>query len=68
MLWAFPQQFFYILAASHIFATLRDTCDEIHLLQQGTFRKKVLPTEYDLLEAEMKGTIIGNKIDFLGLE
>lgn len=57
-----------LLISSHIFATLRDTCDEIHLLQQGTFRKKVLPTEYDLLEAEMKGTIIGNKIDFLGLE
>ncbi len=56
-----------LLISSHIFSTLRDTCDEIHLLQKGTFSKKVLPTEYDLLEAEMKDTIIGNKIDFLGL-
>jgi len=56
-----------IIISSHIFSTLQDTCDEIHLLQEGQFTKKVLPEEYSLLESEMKTITIGNQIERLGL-
>ena len=54
-----------ILISSHIFATLKETCAEIHLLKDGQFIRKVLPTEFDLLEQEMKAFTIGNDIEEL---
>lgn len=56
-----------IIISSHIFSTLSDTCDEIHLLKDGTFIKKVNKEDFDKLEAEMKAVTIGNKIEKLGL-
>ncbi|MGJ7033332.1 ABC transporter ATP-binding protein [Niabella hirudinis] len=57
-----------ILISSHIFSTLHETCDEIHLLQNGVFTKKVTRSEFDLLEQEMKQVSIGNKIEQMGLQ
>lgn len=57
-----------ILISSHIFSTLRDTCDEIHLLENGVFTKTVQKHEFDKLESEMKEVAIGDKIDKLGLK
>jgi ABC-2 type transport system ATP-binding protein len=56
-----------VIISSHIFSTLQDTCDEIHLLQEGQFTTKALPEEYSLLESEMKTITIGNQIERLGL-
>lgn len=56
-----------VVISSHIFSTLRDTCDEIYLLRDGLFVRRVLREEFDDLEQEMKEVIIGNAIDRLGL-
>lgn len=56
-----------ILISSHIFSTLKDTCDEIHLLKGGAFQKRVSRDEFDLLEQEMKVSSIGSSIDRLEL-
>ncbi|ANH81760.1 ABC transporter ATP-binding protein [Niabella ginsenosidivorans] len=57
-----------VLISSHIFSTLRDTCDAIYLLQQGLFTKSVLRDEFHSLEEEMKQASVGNKIEQLGLK
>ncbi|MBO9618807.1 MAG: ATP-binding cassette domain-containing protein [Niabella sp.] len=57
-----------LLISSHIFSTLRDTCDVIYLLQQGQITKKVPKADFELLEQEMKQVSIGNKIEQLGLK
>lgn len=56
-----------VLISSHIFSTLCDTCDEIHLLSAGIIKKSVKKPEFKILEEEMKSVIIGDKIDRLGL-
>jgi len=57
-----------IIISSHIFSTLSETCDEIHLLSNGSFIKSVQKSEFTSLESEMKQTTIGNKIEKLGLK
>lgn len=54
-----------ILISSHIFSTLRDTCDEILLLQQGRITQKVAKADFDRLEREMKDVSIGNRVERL---
>ncbi|OYT17172.1 MAG: ABC transporter ATP-binding protein [Bacteroidetes bacterium 4572_77] len=56
-----------VLISSHLFSTLSDTCDEIHLLKEGEFVKKVFKKDFDELEKEMKEMAIGNRIEKLGL-
>lgn len=56
-----------VIISSHIFATLHDTCDEIHLLQAGRFAPKVLRADFDQLERDMKDFTIGNRIEILGM-
>ncbi len=57
-----------IIISSHIFSTLSDTCDEIHLLKNGVFIKKADRESFNSLEYEMKMFSIGNKIEKLGLK
>jgi ABC-2 type transport system ATP-binding protein len=57
-----------ILISSHIFSTLSETCDEIHVLKDGIFIKKACRETFAALEQEMKDFIIGNKIERLGLK
>ena len=57
-----------VIISSHIFSTLSETCDEIHLLQEGAFIKKVYQQEFELLESEMKACVIGNKVEKLALQ
>lgn len=57
-----------IVISSHIFSTLSDTCDEIHLLKNGEFIKKANKENFNLLEKEMKEIIVGNKIEKLELK
>lgn len=56
-----------VIISSHIFSILRDTCDEILLLRNGEFIKKVSREDFNKLETEMKEITIGNKIKKLGL-
>lgn len=56
-----------IIISSHIFSTLSTTCDEIHLLKDGQFVRKVLPHEFQLLEQEMTDFTVGDSIDKLEL-
>ncbi len=56
-----------VIISSHIFSTLNDTCDEIHLLKKGVFVKSVLKDDFIKLEQEMKDFTIGNRIAKLNL-
>lgn len=57
-----------IVISSHIFATLADSCDEIHLIKDGSFVRKTEQKDFHLLEQEMKEFAIGNKIELLDLK
>lgn len=56
-----------VIISSHIFSTLSDTCDEIHLLSEGSILKSVQRQDFESLETEMKQMIVGNRIEKLGL-
>ena len=55
-----------IVISSHIFSTLSDTCDEIYLLRNGLFEKRVEKEDFVALETEMKAFSIGDRLE--GLE
>lgn len=57
-----------VLISSHIFSTLSDTCDEIHLLRKGELIKSVQKSEFYNLEQEMKKIAIGGRIEKLDLK
>jgi ABC-2 type transport system ATP-binding protein len=57
-----------VLISSHIFSTLSETCDEIHLLKKGEQIKSVQKPEFKDLEEEMKSVIIGDKVEMLELK
>jgi ABC-2 type transport system ATP-binding protein len=57
-----------IIISSHIFSTLSNICNEIHVLKNGTFIKKVYKEQFADLENEMKAMYIGNRIDKLELK
>ena len=57
-----------IIIASHIFSTLSDVCDEIHLLQQGKLVKSYQKEQFTDLKIKMKTFSIENKIDKLSLQ
>ena len=56
-----------VIISSHIFSTLSDTCDEIHVLRNGTITQKVAREEFYLLEKEMKNSAVIGKIERLEL-
>ena len=57
-----------LIISSHIFSTLNDICDEIHLLKNGQFIKKVYKEDFGKLEQEMRETFIGKRIKNLELK
>lgn len=57
-----------LIISSHIFSTLNDTCDEIHLLEKGELIKTVQREDFKELEEEMKTTSIGNKVKEMNLK
>ena len=57
-----------VVISSHIFSTLSDTCDEIHLLRKGEQIKFVQKVDFKTLEQEMKEITIGNRIEKLELK
>jgi len=57
-----------VLISSHIFSTLSDTCNEIHMLKKGEPVKTVQKAEFGILEQEMRAVNVGNKIERLDLK
>lgn len=51
-----------ILIASHIFSTLESICDEIWVLQDGSFSKRVEPKDFQALDQEMRNIVLGEKV------
>ncbi len=56
-----------ILISSHIFSTLKDTCDEILVLENGRISKSVNKELFGDFEEEMKDKILQKDIDKLWL-
>jgi ABC-2 type transport system ATP-binding protein len=56
-----------IIISSHIFSTLKETCDELHLLKEGKIIKSVLQNEFDAIEEDLKDNNFLSKIDELNL-
>ncbi|MDR0264308.1 MAG: ATP-binding cassette domain-containing protein [Sphingobacterium sp.] len=56
-----------ILISSHIFSTLKDTCDEILVLEAGRISKSVKREQFGDFEEEMKEKILQKDIDKLWL-
>ncbi|MBW7868826.1 MAG: ATP-binding cassette domain-containing protein [Brumimicrobium sp.] len=57
-----------VIISSHIFSTLNETCDEIHLLKTGELIKTVQKEEFKELEEEMKRISIGDKLKAIQLK
>jgi ABC-2 type transport system ATP-binding protein len=57
-----------VLISSHIFSTLTETCDEIHLLKNGEFIKSAQKQNFSELETEMKQFTLGNVLNKLNLK
>ena len=51
-----------VLISSHIFSTLSDNCDEIHLLENGNIIKSVGPDGFEALNDKMKSSILNEKV------
>lgn len=56
-----------VIISSHIFSTLAETCDEIHLLKNGELIRRALKEDFAKLETEMKDFTIGNRIEKLNI-
>jgi len=56
-----------LLISSHIFSTLTQTCDCLHLLDNGIISKTVSKPDFDSLENEMKSLSISDKLSKLDL-
>ena len=56
-----------ILISSHIFSTLKDTCDEILVLENGRINKSVKKEQFGDFEEEMKEKILQKDIEKLWL-
>lgn len=54
-----------VLISSHIFSTLNETCDEIHLLRNGQFIMQAGKNEFKQIENEMKEGCVGDKLERL---
>ncbi len=54
-----------VLISSHIFSTLKETCDIIYVLKNGNLDECYLPEQFDQLENEMKNFTIGKSLDSL---
>lgn len=57
-----------IIISSHIFSTLKDTCDEIHVLKEGAIEGTYNQSQFEDLEQEMIQFTLGNIVDRLNLK
>lgn len=52
-----------IILSSHIFSTLKESCNEIFMLKEGKLIHSVSSASFDMLEQEMKKTSLNQTID-----
>lgn len=57
-----------IILSSHIFSTLSETCDVIHLMKNGVITESAPKANFQAMEHKMKNILIGNKIERLNLK
>ncbi len=57
-----------IILSSHIFSTLSETCDVIHLMKNGVITESAPKENFQAMEHKMKNILIGNKIERLNLK
>lgn len=57
-----------ILISSHIFSTLKETCDYIHVIEDGQITRSVGVDEFNALENEMKNFTVQDKVNRLQLK
>jgi len=57
-----------VLISSHIFSTLSECCDQIHLLKDGAVERSTNKEDFNIIEEEMKMLTLGNKIEMLNLK
>lgn len=57
-----------ILISSHIFSTLTECCDFIHVVKNGSITKSSNSAGFESIEDEMKQLTLGDKIANLGLK
>lgn len=51
-----------LLISSHIFSTLEESCDEIHLMREGQFVQKVEKQEFHQLDEQMRNFNLGDRL------
>ena len=56
-----------VLLSSHIFSTLTECCDAIHLLEAGRIKQSVPPEAFARLGEAMKASTVAQQIDRLNL-
>lgn len=52
-----------VLISSHIFATLKDVCDQILVLEQGKIEQRFDKINFDVLESDLKNKSVIQNID-----
>jgi ABC-2 type transport system ATP-binding protein len=57
-----------VIISSHIFSTLKETCDHIHVIENGQISRSVGRDAFDALEKEMKNFTVQEKVNRLGLK
>ena len=54
-----------VLISSHIFSTLKESCDTIYVLDEGKITETIGKDDFDRLERDMAAFAVGNKLDSL---
>jgi ABC-2 type transport system ATP-binding protein len=57
-----------VLISSHIFSTLKETCDHIHVIESGKISRSVGREAFDALEKEMRNFTVQDKVNRLELK
>jgi len=56
-----------LIISSHIFSTLEESCDEIHLMKEGQFVQKVEKDQFHELDKQMRDFMVGDRLRKLDL-
>jgi len=57
------QQGKIVLIASHIFASLQNLCDVLHLIQDGRISKTAIPEDFKKIEQQMSQNFLEDKVE-----
>ena len=51
-----------VVVSSYIFSTLNESCDQLHKLKDESIKSSIIKGQFELIENEMKGNSIVNKL------